>query len=210
MNFIELFFIAVGLSMDAFAVAACAGLTMKKAAFKKLLIIGLYFGVFQAVMPLIGYAAAKLFADQIISYDHWIAFALLGFLGGKMIIGSFKKEGCLDRECPEETCADRQCPGGKRPDNKEISLKPAQMLPLALATSIDALAVGVSFAFLRAGIAPAVLFIGITTLVLSMIGVKTGNVFGTKFKSKAELTGGIILALIGLKILFEHLGIISF
>ena len=208
MNLIELFFLAVGLSMDAFAVAVCVGLTMKKITLKKSLIIGLYFGVFQAVMPLIGYMVAALFAEQIISYDHWIAFALLCFLGVRMIIGSFGKEGCHDRECPDETCNDRSCPGGKRPDNKEASLKPVQMLPLAIAASIDALAVGVSFAFLRVSIAPAVSFIGITTLLISMLGVKVGNVFGKKFKSAAELTGGIILVLIGLKILFEHLNII--
>jgi len=209
MTFVELFLLAVGLSMDAFAVAVCAGLTMPRATIKKAFIIGLYFGVFQAVMPLIGYMVAALFAEQIISYDHWIAFALLCFLGGKMIIGSFKKEGCPDRKCPDGTCSDRTCPGGKRPDNKEASLRPAQMLPLALATSIDALAVGVSFAFLRVNIIPAVSFIGITTLVISMLGVKIGNVFGVRFKSKAELAGGVILALIGFKILLEHLNIIS-
>ena len=210
MNLLELLLLAVGLSMDAFAVAVCAGLTMKKAALKKMLIVGLYFGVFQAVMPLIGYLVASLFADQIISYDHWIAFVLLFFLGGRMIVGSFKKEGCSDRECPVETCDDRSCPGGKRPENKEASLTPAQMLPLAIATSIDALAVGVSFAFLRVSIIPAVSFIGITTLLISMLGAKAGSVFGTKFKSKAELGGGIILVLIGLKILLEHLDVISF
>jgi len=207
MNFIELFLIAVGLSMDAFAVAICAGLTMNKATLKKLLIVGLYFGVFQAVMPLIGYMAATLFADKIIAFDHWIAFALLGFLGGKMIIGSFKKEGCPDRVCPDGFCDDRSCPGGEKPENREVSLKSAQMLPLAFATSIDALAIGVSFAFLQVGIIPAISFIGITTLVISMIGVKIGNLFGTKFKSKAELVGGVILVLIGLKILLEHLNL---
>ena len=205
---IELFLLAVGLSMDAFAVSVCAGLTMKKTTLKKSLIVGLYFGVFQAVMPLIGYQIAALFADQIVSYDHWIAFALLCFLGGKMAAGSFKKEGCADRTCPGKMCADRSCPG--RPDQREASLKPARMLPLALATSIDALAVGVSFvAFLRVGIVWAVLVIGITTLAISMIGVKIGSVFGTKFKSKAELAGGVILVLIGLKILLEHLNLFS-
>ena len=210
MNFIELFLLAVGLSMDAFAVAICTGLTMKKITVKKLLIVGLYFGVFQAAMPLIGYLAATLFADKIIAYDHWIAFVLLCILGAKMIIGSFKKEGCSDRECPVETCSDRECPGGKRPNNREASLKPMQMLPLAIATSIDALAVGASFAFLQVSIIPAVSFIGATTLLLSMLGVKIGNVFGAKFKSKAELAGGVILVLIGLKILLEHLNIINF
>jgi len=208
MSFPELLLIAVGLSMDAFAVAVCAGLTMPKVTIKKSLIVGLYFGIFQAAMPLIGYMLATQFADKITAFDHWIAFALLSFIGGKMIMGSFKKEGCSDRECPTETCTDRECPGGERPDTKETSLKPAKMLPLALATSIDALAVGVSFAFLKLDIVPVVLSIGITTLILSMAGVKIGNVFGTRFKSKAELTGGIILVLMGLKILFEHTGII--
>ncbi|WP_347491269.1 manganese efflux pump MntP family protein [Desulfoscipio sp. XC116] len=210
MNLPELFLIAIGLSMDAFAVAVCFGLTMPKATIKKSLIIGLYFGFFQAIMPLIGYMLATRFADKIITFDHWIAFALLCFIGGKMFAGSFKKEGCADRECPAATCTDRECPGGERPHTREASLSPAEMLPLALATSIDALAVGVSFAFLRVNIIPATLSIGIITLTLSMLGVKIGNIFGAKFKSKAELVGGIILVLIGLKILFEHLGIISF
>ena len=205
MSFIGLFFLAVGLSMDAFAVAACAGLAMQKVKIKKALIIGLYFGIFQAVMPLIGYFVATTFADKIAALDHWIAFALLCFLGVKMIAGSFKKEGCPDRECPDGVCKDRKCPGGEKPNNKEISVRPTQMLPLALATSIDALAVGVSFAFLRINIFPAVSFIGITTLVLSLTGVKIGNAFGVRFRSKAELAGGIILVLIGLKILLEHL-----
>lgn len=209
MSVIELFLIAVGLSMDAFAVAVCHGLTMQKASYKKALIVGFYFGVFQAIMPLIGYLVGSQFSDMIVSFDHWIAFVLLSFIGGKMIIGSFKKEGCKDRECPIETCTDRECHGGKRPDTEEASLKPAKMLPLALATSIDALAVGISFAFLQVRIIPAVSFIGITTLALSMVGVKIGNVFGTRFKSKAELAGGVILVLIGLKILLEHMGIIN-
>ena len=185
MQFVTILLIAVGLSMDAFAVAVCAGLTMPKVTPKKALIVGLYFGVFQAAMPIIGFFVARVFADKIIAYDHWIAFALLCFLGVKMILGSFKKDG------------------GK--ESGEASLKPSKMLSLALATSIDALAVGVSFAFLRVSIVPAAAFIGITTLLLSMLGVKIGNVFGTRFKSKAELAGGIILILIGLKILLEHL-----
>jgi len=204
MNLAELFVLAIGLSMDAFAVAVCAGLTMFKATIKKSLIMGLYFGIFQTVMPLIGYMTATLFAEKIIAFDHWIAFVLLCFLGGKMIVGSLKKEGCIDRECPDEICGDRKCPGRKQPD-EEASLKPAQMLPLALATSIDALAVGVSFAFLKVHIVPAVSFIGITTFVISAIGVKIGNIFGMKYKSKAELVGGIILILIGLKIFLEHM-----
>jgi putative Mn2+ efflux pump MntP len=209
MNLLELFIIAIGLSMDAFAVAVCAGLTMPEATTKKSLIIGLYFGAFQAIMPLIGYMLATRFADRIIAFDHWIALALLGFIGGKMIVESFRKEGCADRECPAEICTDRECPGGERPQKKEASLKPAKMLPLAVATSIDALAVGVSFAFLRVDIVPAVLSIGTITLILSMMGVKIGKIFGMKFKSKAEFAGGIILVLMGLKILLEHTGIIS-
>ena len=206
MNFIEIFLLAVGLSADAFAVAICAGLTMKKATIQKALIVGAYFGVFQAIMPLIGFAVASLFADKIITFDHWIAFALLCFLGGKMIIESRRKKGCSDRICQDKPCTDRDCPG--RPDNEEVFLKNTKMLTLAVATSIDALAVGVSFAFLKVNILPAVSFIGITTLVISIFGVKIGNIFGTKFKSKAEFSGGVILILIGLKILLEHLEVV--
>jgi len=180
MTFIELFIIAVGLSMDAFAVAVCAGLTMEKVSLKKALIVGLYFGIFQAGMPLIGYFTATLFAGRIVAYDHWIAFGLLAFIGGKMIFDSFR---------------------GDDDDKREYSLAPAKMLPLAVATSIDALAVGVSFAFLKVSIVPAVLFIGVVTLTLSMAGVKIGHLFGTRFKSKAQLAGGIVLVLIGLNIL---------
>ena len=210
MGFAELLIIAVGLSMDAFAVAACAGLTMPRVTVKKALIVGLYFGVFQAVMPLIGFLLATSFADRITTFDHWLAFVLLCIIGGKMIYESFEKDGCADRECPEETCTDRECPGGKRPDRTETSLSPRKMLPLAVATSIDALAVGVSFAFLNMQIVPSVFSIGITTFLLSLAGVKIGNLFGTRFKAKAELAGGIILILMGVKILLEHLGVISF
>ena len=185
MSFVELLLLAVALSMDAFAVAICTGLTMPKVNAKKALTVGLHFGVFQAGMPLIGYLAASTFAGSIIAYDHWIAFALLSFLGGKMIADSFKKEGCSD--------------------SGEQSLGLVKMLPLAVATSIDALAVGVSLAFLRVNIASAAAFIGIATLVISMAGVKIGNVFGIRFKSKAQLAGGSILILMGLKILVEHI-----
>jgi len=188
MSLVELFFIAVGLSMDAFAVAVCSGLSMHKVSWKKLMTVGLYFGVFQAVMPLIGYLLGAQFADKIISFDHWIAFLLLCFIGGKMVKDSFAKEGCSDTE--------------------EVSLSFKKMFPLAFATSIDALAVGVSFAFLKVDIVPAVSFIGVITLLLSMGGVKIGNVFGVRLKSKAELAGGIILILIGLKIILEHTGIL--
>ena len=208
MSILELFLVAVGLSMDAFAVSICHGLSMKRANIIKALIVGLYFGVFQAAMPLIGYFVGSQFSDIIASADHWIAFVLLSFIGVRMILGSLKKEGCPDRECPADVCSDRSCPGGKRPDTEEVSLKPVKMFPLAIATSIDALAVGVSFAFLQVRILPAVSFIGITTFVLSMTGVKIGNVFGAKFKSKAEFAGGVILVLIGLKILLEHTGIL--
>jgi len=186
MNFYVLFILAVGLSLDAFAVSICLGLSSAKTTIKKAVIAGLYFGVFQAVMPLIGYAVASLFAEAIIAFDHWVAFVLLSFLGGKMIIGSFKRE-----DLPEQ----------------EASLGPKQMLPLAVATSIDALAVGVSFAFLQVNVLPAVLLIGIITFVMSAAGVKIGSIFGTRFKSKAELVGGILLVLIGLNILLEHLGV---
>jgi len=191
MSFIELFLLALALSMDTFAVGICLGLTMPKAKlFSKALIIGLYFGIFQAVMPLIGYITAILFADSVIAFSHWIAFVLLSFIGGKMLIGSFKKE---------EDCS-----------NKESSLKPIYMFPLAIATSIDALAVGVSFAILRVSIISAVILIGITTFILSIIGVKIGSICGIRFKSKAELVGGVILILIGLRVLLEGLGVISF
>lgn len=205
MNLLELFFIAIGLSMDAFAVALCLGLTMKKVTVKKALIVGLYFGLFQAAMPLIGYLIGTQFADKVVAFGHWVAFILLCLIGGKMIAESFKKEQCPDRECPVGKCSDRECPG-----KQEASLKFKDMLPLALATSIDALAVGISFAFLKVNVIPAILSIGIITLVLSMFGVKIGNLFGAKFKSKAELAGGIILVIMGLKILLEHIGFINF
>ncbi len=216
MNFVELFFIAVGLSMDAFAVSICLGLSMQKADLKKSLTAGIYFGVFQAAMPLLGYSLGFRFADSIVSIDHWIAFLLLGIIGGKMIKDSFEAEVCQNtgivcrsiREvCPVtgEVCSNI---GSEYVCSEEVSMKFEKMLPLAVATSIDALAVGVSFAFLKVDVVPAVSFIGVTTLLLSAAGVKIGNVFGAKFKSKAELAGGIILILIGLKILLEHLGIL--
>ena len=184
MTFIELFLIAVGLSMDAFAIAICAGLTMPKATVKNAMTVGLYFGVSQAVMPVIGYLLAGLFAEAVTDYGHWVAFCLLCFIGGRMAGGSFKKEDDAKRE---------------------VTLSPGTMLPLAIATSIDAMAVGVSFAFLRVNIVLAAAFIGVTTLVISMVGVKIGNAFGARFKSKAELAGGLILILIGIKILVENL-----
>lgn len=210
MSLLEIILIAVGLSADAFAVAICMGLNMKKATLKKAVIVGLYFGLFQAIMPLIGYFVAKLFADKIIKFDHWIAFVLLLFLGAKMIIESIKKDkkACPDRKCPKEKCIDRECPNNAK--GEETSLKFAKMVPFALATSIDALAVGVSFAFMKVEIFSAASIIGVITFLLSGLGVKVGNLFGAKLKGQAEIIGGIILILIGLKILFEHLGLISF
>ncbi len=183
MSLFELFLIAVGLSMDAFAVSICKGLSMGKMNFKHALIIGLYFGGFQALMPFIGYVLGARFQNAITAYDHWIAFVLLAVIGGNMI-----KEA-LDAD--EDSC--------------DASVAFKDMLVLAIATSIDALAVGVTFAFLQVNIIPAVSFIGIITFLLSIAGVKAGNVFGCRYKSKAEFAGGFILIAIGLKILAEHL-----
>lgn len=185
--------------MDAFAVAICIGLAFTTVNAKKVLTVGLYFGVFQAIMPFIGYMAAIQFARYISAYDHWFVFALLAFLGGKMISGSIKEQRCQDRECLDLPCNDRKCPIGRQ----EISLKPVYMLPLALATSIDAMAAGISMAFLQINIFNAIILIGAITFVMSVIGVKIGSVFGAKFKSKATIAGGIILILIGLKVLLE-------
>lgn len=192
MGLLELFLIAVGLSMDAFAVSICKGLCMKKCTWRKSVIVGLYFGVFQAGVPTIGYFLGVQFKNMITSIDHWIAFVLLALIGANMI-----KEALTD-DGEEEACS---------VDGDELAVK--EMLGLAVATSIDALAVGVTFAFLQVDIVPAVSFIGVTTFVISMAGVKIGNVFGAKYKTKAELAGGIILILMGLKILLEHLGILG-
>jgi len=189
MTILELLLLSLALSMDTFAVGICFGLSMPKVILKKAIIIGLYFGIFQAVMPLLGFLAASLFSEYIIAYDHWVAFVLLCFIGGKMIYSSFKKD---------ET------------SNDDASVKPKIMLPLAVATSIDALAVGVSFSFLKVNILSAVLIIGVITFIISIIGVKIGNVFGERYKSKAEFAGGVILILIGTKILLEHLEILVF
>ena len=186
----ELFMIAVGLSMDAFAVAVCKGLAMDKIDFKKMAIVGLWFGGFQGLMPAIGYFLGSFFAESIVAFDHWIAFILLGIIGGNMIKEALEKDD--DGDCCGESA------------NGSLAFK--VMLSMAIATSIDALAVGVSFAFLQVNILFAVLFIGVTTFILSAIGVKVGSVFGARFKSKAELAGGIILILMGCKILAEHMG----
>lgn len=183
MSLIELFLLAAGLSMDAFAVSVCKGLSMQKMRVKHALVIGLYFGGFQALMPWIGYMLGIRFQGAIKAYDHWIAFILLGIIGFNMVKESMDNE--------TESC--------------DASIDVKTMLILAIATSIDALAVGVTFAFLDVRILQAVSFIGCTTFILSVIGVKVGTVFGVLYKSKAERTGGIILILIGLKILIEHL-----
>lgn len=205
MGFTELFIIAVGLSMDAFAVSVCTGLTLRERLLSKALVVGLYFGLFQAAMPLIGYLAGTLFADMITTFDHWIAFLLLALIGGKMIRESFDKPECDSEGCQDSQGEEVVVMEGGEAALAEASLGPGRMLPLAIATSIDALAVGITFAFLGVDIIPAVSFIGITTLILSMVGVKVGNLFGVRFKSKAEIAGGVILILMGLKILLEHL-----
>lgn len=187
MGFIEIFLIGVGLAMDAFAVSICKGLSTRQLKMKHALICGGYFGFFQGLMPFIGFILGVSFQDKIEFIDHWIAFILLGIIGINMIKESLE-DGC--DECQEE----------------DFSFK--AMLPLAIATSIDALAVGVTFAFLKVNIVTAIIIISITTFIISMGGVKIGNIFGSKYKSKAELAGGCILILMGLKILLEHLGIL--
>ncbi|MBQ5807180.1 MAG: manganese efflux pump [Tidjanibacter sp.] len=188
MDFVTLFLIAVGLSMDAFSVAICKGLSMPRATAAKCSVVGLWFGGFQALMPIVGYFLGVGFRHTIESFDHWIAFGLLAIIGINMIRESMEKE--------EENNSCGCC------STNELSAR--KMFPMAVATSIDALAVGVSFAFLAVDIWTSALAIGVTTFVLSFVGVKVGNIFGAKYKSKAELAGGIILILIGLKILLEH------
>lgn len=185
MNLLELFIVAIGLSMDAFAVSVCKGLSVRQLSPRHACIAGAYFGGFQAAMPLVGYVLGVQFQTYIVSIDHWIAFVLLVLIGGNMVHESHEQSEEL---------------------NDSFSFR--AMLPLAIATSIDALAVGVTFAFLQVRILPAVLFIGITTFVLSAIGIKIGHVFGTRYKSRAELGGGIVLILMGCKILLEHLGLL--
>lgn len=183
MGIIEILLTSLGLAMDAFAVSICKGLSMKKFDIKKGLIIGMYFGLFQGLMPLIGYLLGSAFQDIITSIDHWIAFVLLGLIGFNML-----KEG-LSKECDVV--------------NDKVDFK--EMLPLAIATSIDALAVGITFAFLKVNIIISVLSIGLITFVMSFIGSKIGNKVGCKYQKKAQIMGGIILIIIGLKILIEHL-----
>lgn len=182
MSLIELFVIAVGLSMDAFALSICKGLSLPGLSLGNTMIVGLYFGSFQALMPFLGYLLGYQFRSTIIFIDHWIAWILLSIIGFNMIRESFSKE--------EAPCS--------------CSLDMKNMLMLAIATSIDALAVGVTFAFLDVSILPAILFIGVTTFLISSGGVSIGHVFGIRFKAKSEFLGGLILVLMGLKILVEH------
>lgn len=192
MSFFEIFMIGVGLSMDAFAVSICKGLNMRKLDKLQTFVIALFFGGFQALMPFLGWLLGKQFESYITSFDHWIAFVLLAFIGGKMLWDVFgsKKE--------DEACQTAE----SRLDIKELFM-------LAIATSIDALAVGISFAFLQVNIVSAITLIGCTTFVISAAGVFVGHKFGAKYEDKATVVGGVILILIGLKILLEHLGILG-
>lgn len=188
MSFFELILIAIGLSMDAFAVSVCKGLSVKTLKAQNALLVGLFFGGFQALMPLLGWLLGRQFERYIVEIDHWIAFALLGFIGGKMVWEALR--------------------GGDEGDSGSFAFK--ELLLLAIATSIDALAVGVTFAFLSVDIWSSVAVIGATTFAFSFGGVYLGNKVGGRFHEKAELAGGVILVLIGLKILLEHLGVINF
>lgn len=190
---IELVLIGVGLAMDAFAVSVCKGLSMRKVKARHAVVIALFFGGFQALMPVVGWALGIGFEKYITSFDHWIAFILLLIIGGKMVMDVIRGE-----QGPED---DRNLPFA--PDIKELFL-------LAIATSIDALAVGVTFAFLNYSILLSASIIGVVTFVISFAGVYIGNVFGSRWEKGASLFGGIILILIGTKILLEHLGVISF
>ena len=186
MGVLEILLIAIGLAMDAFAVSICKGLSMKKMCWKKALIVGLYFGIFQALMPVIGYFLGATFENLVTQVDHWIAFALLTFIGINMLKEAF----------------------AKNEENHNDSVDFKTMAILAIATSIDALAIGITFAFLQVKMLLAILMIGIITFAICVIGVKIGNEFGDKYERKAETVGGLILILMGIKILLEHLGII--
>ncbi len=187
--FLELLFLGIGLAMDAFAVAVCKGLAMRKVNKKQAVVIGLFFGGFQALMPFIGWVLGSQFESYITSVDHWIAFALLGLIGGKMIFEALKPEEDVE-------IAEMDAPLGLK-----------ELLILAVATSIDALAIGITFAFLDYPIVEAVTIIGVVTFFIAIGGVYAGNFFGNKYKRKAELAGGVILVLLGLRILLSHLGV---
>ena len=194
-GFVELFLIGVGLSMDAFAVSVCKGLGMSRLNIRQAAVISLFFGGFQALMPLIGWALGSQLADLIAPIDHWIAFALLAFVGGKMLWDAFHEEDGEDGEDGEA---------------KDAKLDLKELLMLAIATSIDALAVGITFAFLQVAIVPSVTIIGVVTFVLSFVGVAVGHFFGARFEKPATIAGGAVLILIGVKTLLEHLGVIAF
>ena len=189
MAFFELFLIGVGLSMDAFAVSVCKGLAMPKLSMKHAAIIALFFGGFQALMPTLGWVLGTQFASLVASYSHWIAFALLAFIGGKMLWDVIRGEE--DEE-----------------DDDSFKLDFKELLMLAIATSIDALAVGITFAFLQVDVAPAASLIGVTTFVISLAGVAIGHAFGSRYERPATVVGGIVLICIGLKILLEGLGVL--
>lgn len=185
MGFAELFLLAVGLSMDAFAVSVCKGLALPRATWREMALAGLWFGAFQALMPAAGFLLGSSFQSLISAFDHWIAFGLLSFIGAKMIADAFSEE-----------------------ENADPSFRPGTMAVLAVATSIDAMAVGITFAFLQVELLPALLLIGCTTFCFSAVGVKLGNLFGSRYQRQAELFGGAILILIGTKILLEHLDLL--
>ena len=188
MGAIEILLISIGLAMDAFAVSVCKGLAMKKMSWKKAIIIGLYFGAFQAIMPTIGFFLGTTFERFITNVDHWVAFILLVGIGINMVKEAFDKES----------------------ENKNDNVDVKTMLVLSIATSIDALAIGITFACLKIHIVMSVITIGLITFIISVIGVKIGNRFGHKYEKKAEIMGGVILILLGIKILLEHLGILNF
>ena len=184
MSIIEIALIGVGLAMDAFAVSLCKGLAMRRMNYKKAIIIAAFFGVFQALMPALGYVLGTTFANKIAAIDHWIAFILLALIGANMIKEALSSD---DDECQDD------------------SLRLGDLIMLSIATSIDALAVGITFAFFNVSLLLSVSMIGIITFIICVIGVKVGNVFGEKYKSKAELAGGLILIVMGAKILIDHL-----
>lgn len=184
MSIIEIALIGVGLAMDAFAVSICKGLAMRRMNYKKAIIIAAFFGVFQALMPALGYVLVTTFANKIAAIDHWIAFILLALIGANMIKEALSSD---DDECQDD------------------SLRLGDLIMLSIATSIDALAVGITFAFFNVSLLLSVSMIGIITFIICVIGVKVGNVFGEKYKSKAELAGGLILIVMGAKILIDHL-----
>lgn len=182
MNIIEIFLIALGLSMDAFAVSVCKGLPLEKTELKKALYAGLWFGFFQALMPVIGYFTGDRLSEYVAAFDHWVVFFLLSIIGVNMIKESFNQNSSING-----------------------SFKMTEMLFLAVATSIDAFAVGISFALMKVNILSACIIIGTTTFFISVAGVRIGNLFGTEFKTKAEFVGGVILILIGVKVLIQHI-----